>query len=93
MSDTPYVSYPEPLMRLFFFGLLGEAIAVILFDFGIKDAPTTSRNPASNGICERMHLTVGNVLRTLIHSEPPRKLNDTKTAIDSALATMYITCP
>ena len=59
----------------------------MLTDFGIKDVPTTSCNPASNGICERMHLTVGNVLRTLIHSEPPRTLGDAKTMIDSALAT------
>ena len=35
----------------------------ILSDFGVKDIPTTSRNPASNSICERMHQTVGNVLR------------------------------
>ena len=33
-----------------------------------------------------MHLTVGNVLRTLIHSDPPRTLTDTKMAIDRALA-------
>ena len=39
----------------------------LLTDFDIKDVPTTSRNPASNGICERIHLTVGNVLRTLIY--------------------------
>ena len=59
----------------------------LLSDFGIKDVPTTSRNPDSNGICERMYLTVGNVLRTLIHSEPPRTLGDAKAMIDSALAT------
>ena len=59
----------------------------MLNDFGVKDIPTTSRNPASNGICERMHLTVGNVLRTLIHTEPPKTLADAKTLIDSALAT------
>ena len=47
----------------------------------------TSRNPASNGICERMHQTVGNVLRTLIHTEPPGTLADAKILIDSALAT------
>ena len=59
----------------------------LLTDFGIKDVPTTRRNPASNGICERMHLTVGNVLRKLIQSEPPRTLSNAKTMIDSALAT------
>ena len=34
-----------------------------------------------------MHLTVGNVLRTLLHADPPRTLNDAKMVIDSALAT------
>ena len=48
----------------------------MLNDFGVKGTPTTSRNP-----------TVGNVLRTLIHTEPPGTLADAKTLIDSALAT------
>ena len=60
----------------------------VINDFGtIKDVPTASRNPASNDICERMHLTEGNVLRTLIHSAPPRTLNGAKIVIDSVLAT------
>ena len=58
-----------------------------LADFGIRDVPTTSRNPAANGICERMHQTVGNVLRTLIHETQPRTLGDAKLTIDKALAT------
>ncbi len=57
-----------------------------LYDFGIRDVPTTSRNPASNGICERMHGTVGNMLRTKIHTHPPRTLGDAKALVDEALA-------
>lgn len=59
----------------------------LLTDFGIRDVPTTSRNPAANGICERMHQTVGSVLRTLIHSHPPRTLTDAKALVDQSLAT------
>ena len=59
----------------------------VLSDFGVKDVPTTSRNPAANGVCERMHQTVPNVLRTLVHTEPPRTLNDAKGMVDDALAT------
>ena len=33
-----------------------------------------------------MHKTVGNVLRTLIHTEPPGTLADANILIDSALA-------
>ena len=34
-----------------------------------------------------MHQTVGNVLCTLIHTEPPRTLGDAKALVDNALAT------
>ena len=49
--------------------------------------PTTSRNPAVNGVCEQIHQTVANVLRTLVHTEPPRTLIDAKGTVDGALAT------
>ena len=65
----------------------GQDFQKLSANFGIKDVPTTSRSPTSNGMCEHMHLTVGNVLRTLIHSNPPRTLTDAKMVIDSALAT------
>ena len=34
-----------------------------------------------------MYQTVANVLRTLVHTEPPRTLNDAKGMVDGALAT------
>ena len=40
----------------------------------IKDVPTTSKNPQANAICERMHQTVGNILRTLLYSNLPELL-------------------
>ena len=46
-----------------------------------------SRNPAANGVCERMHQTVAYVLRTLVHTEPPCTLNDAKGMVNGALAT------
>jgi hypothetical protein len=38
-----------------------------------------------NAICERMHQMVGNVLRTLLHREPPRDVTKAKDFIDEAL--------
>ena len=32
----------------------------------IKDVPTTSNNPAANALYERMHQTVGKILRTYV---------------------------
>eukprot|EP00957_Ditylum_brightwellii_P196066 14938323-Ditylum_brightwellii.AAC.1 len=35
----------------------------MLQQHGIKDASTTSYNPQANLVCERLHLTVANILR------------------------------
>ena len=49
--------------------------------------PTTSKNPQANVICERMHQTVGNLLRTLLYSNPPRTVANAADLIDQALGT------
>ena len=59
----------------------------LLQTLGIKDVPTTSRNPQSNAICERMHQTVGNILRTTIHTNPPHNVTQARTLVDGALST------
>ena len=59
----------------------------MLQSLGIIDRPTTSRNPTANSICERMHQTVGNILRTLLHTNPPRTVSEANDMVDSALAT------
>ena len=40
----------------------------------------------SNAICERMHQTVGNVLRTLLHGEPPKNIAKARDYVDEALS-------
>ena len=54
---------------------------------GVQDVPTTSRNPTANSVCERMHQTVGNVLRTTLHGNPPKNLTKANELIDEALST------
>ena len=44
----------------------------------IKDACTSAKKTQSNAICKRMHQTVGNVLRTLLHGEPPQNIKNAK---------------
>jgi len=66
---------------------VGPEFQFLLQSCRIKDAPTSSRNPQANAICERMHQTVGNVLRTLLHGEPPRDVTRAKDFIDEALST------
>jgi hypothetical protein len=52
----------------------------------IRDVCTTAKNPQSNAVCKRMHQMVGNILRTLLHKEPPPDMASTKAYINEALS-------
>jgi hypothetical protein len=65
---------------------IGGPFQYLLTKFGIKDVQSTSKNPQSNAICERMHQTVGNVLRVLLHSNPPQTVGQAQNLIDEALS-------
>ena len=45
------------------------------------------RNPQANAICERMHQTIGDILRVVLHTNPPQNENDANQVMDNALAT------
>jgi hypothetical protein len=64
----------------------GKEFQWLLELFSIKDVFSTSKNPQSNAICEQMHQTVENVLRTLIHGNPPKTMTKAKDIVDEALA-------
>ena len=64
----------------------GREFQQLLEKCHIKDVPTTSRNPTANSICERMHQTVGNVLRTLVHEKPPKSTGRAKDLVDEAFS-------
>ena len=69
----------------------GYAFASLLCALGIKDVPTTNKNPQSNAICERMHQTMATVLKTLLLSRPPQTPQDVLHLVDDGLATtMYL---
>jgi transposase InsO family protein len=81
--------YPMPMKCVHDNGgeFIGWEFQELLEKCGIKDCPTTSRNPQGNAVCERMHQTVGNVLRTLLHGEKARG-ETADEIIDTALATV-----
>ena len=66
---------------------MGADFQLLLEQQGIKDSPTTSRNPTSNAICERMHLVVGNILRTRFNADVAPNIITANQAVDDALAT------
>jgi hypothetical protein len=64
----------------------GQEIQTLLQNCHIRDVCTTAKNPQSNAMCKRMHQTVGNVLRTLLHGEPPQDMASAKEYINEALS-------
>ena len=53
---------------------------------GVKTVQTTSHNPTANGICERMHLTVQQLIRIYTNLHPPKTLEQARQIVDKALA-------
>ena len=60
---------------------------MLLAQHGIQDRPTTSKNPQANAVCELLHQTVANVLRTTLRARPPNDLQDAQKIVDDSLAT------
>ena len=81
--------YPLPIRCVRDMGdeFIGGPFQQPLVGFSVKDAQSTSKNPQSNSICERMHQTVANVLRTLLYRNPPKNMTQTKDIMDNAIAT------
>jgi transposase InsO family protein len=88
-ANTWLARYPRPNKCIHDNGgeFTGGPFQELLDRFGIRDAPTTARNPQGNSICERMHQTVANILRTLIHLNPPNDAAQAQHLVDNAIAT------
>ena len=53
---------------------------------GVQTVQTTSHNPTANGICERMHLTVQQLIRIYTNLHPPKTLEQARKIVNKALA-------
>jgi transposase InsO family protein len=88
-TQTWLSRYPRPDRVIFDQG--GEFIEhdfqQVLILHGIKDVPTSVKNPQANAICECMHQTIGNALRTLLHAHPPQNAEEAANLVDTALNT------
>ena len=65
---------------------VGHEFQTLMQRCKIKDVTTTAKNPQANALCERIHQTVGNVLRVLLHGEPPPNITRARDLIDEALS-------
>jgi hypothetical protein len=81
--------YPRPVRCIYDQGseFIGHEFQTMLDEYNIIHRPTTVKNPQANAICERLHQTVANALRPLIHAHPPQDMNDVALIIDTALNT------
>ena len=65
-KKTWFTRYPLPQRIVFDHGtkFMAELAKMCQNDYGLKRKPITARNPQSNVIIERIHQTIGNIIRT-----------------------------
>jgi transposase InsO family protein len=66
VEQTWFTRYPWPNQIIFDRGkeFMGEFARMVEKDYGIKRKPTTTRNPQANSVIERIHQTIGNIIRS-----------------------------
>jgi transposase InsO family protein len=80
--------YPKPNKCIFDQGgeFIGTPFRSLLTQHGIHASPTTSKNATANAICERMHLVIGNILRTRFNNHMAPAFTTAAQVVDNALA-------
>jgi len=89
-EDTWLSRYPRPLKCIHDRGseFTGQEFQELLKRFDIQSSQSTTKNPQSNAIVERMHQSMGNQLRSLLRQHPPTSREQAVEAIDSMLASV-----
>ena len=66
VETTWFSRYPWPQEIVFDRGseFMKDFASMVKEDYGIKQRPITTRNPQANAIIERIHQTLGNIIRT-----------------------------
>ena len=65
-KKTWFTCYPLPQQIVFDRGtkFMAKFAKMCQNEYGMKKKPITTRNPQSNAIIERIHQTIGNIIRT-----------------------------
>ncbi len=81
--------YPRPLRCIHDQGqeFTGAPFQLMLQANGIKDVPTTVKNPQANAVNERLHQTVQNILRTYLHTHDVSNPANAHLLVDACFAT------
>ena len=67
---------------------MGEFAMMVKNDYGVKKKPITTRNPQANSIIERIHQTIGNIIRTIQVNES-EVINEKDPWLGILAATMF----
>lgn len=89
LFETNWLSrYPRPVTVVHDLGteFVGANFQTNLRRAGINASPTTVKNPQANAVCERLHSTIGDMLRTHLHDNPPTDVATAVEIVDSVLA-------
>lgn len=79
--------YPRPVRVIHDAGTEFKADFMSLCElWGIDRHPIAVRAPQANAVCERMHQTVGDILRVLTNSRPPQDMANANELVDEALS-------
>jgi transposase InsO family protein len=86
--------YPRPDRNVFDNGgeFIGGEFQELLASYGVRQVPTPIRNPRSNGVIERVHLIMGDMLRTITFTgkdwilETQRRLDAVAWAISTTIS-------
>lgn len=80
--------YPRPMSCIYDPGseFIGHPFQQCLHRNGIEGAPSSVKNPQSNAVCERLHSTIGDILRSMMHENPPTNVSQAYELVDTALA-------
>lgn len=80
--------YPRPLKVIHDRGgeFVGGPFQSLLHRTGIRPAIITTKNPQANAVCERLHATIKNQLRTIFHANPPNDIGGALDIVDLVLS-------
>ena len=86
-TDEWLSRYPKPRKVIFDNGSeFKKEFQQLCAEYGIKAKPTSVKNPQANGICERVHQVIANMIRTFNVPELDINLQDPWSEIINAVA-------
>ena len=57
----------------------------MLRKYNIRSHQITTKNPQANAVCERMHQSMANQVRSVLNENPPNTSEEARTVVDSLL--------